>query len=64
MMSVYLTVSTSSKLRVSTENMSKQLELLSDLTELLTDKEREEKLMQDVLLLLVNLIYREETTTS
>ncbi|MEO3705330.1 hypothetical protein AAFM79_11285 [Trichormus azollae HNT15244] len=44
--------------------MSKQLELLSDLTELLTDKEREEKLMQDVLLLLVNLIYREETTTS
>jgi hypothetical protein len=61
-MSVYLTVSTSSKLRVSTENMSKQLELLSDLTELLTEKEREEKLMQDVLLLLVNLIYREETT--
>ncbi|ADI64352.1 hypothetical protein [Trichormus azollae] len=61
-MSVYLTVSTPSKLRVSTENMSKQLESLSDLTELLTEKEREEKLMQDVLLLLVDLIYREETT--
>jgi hypothetical protein len=44
--------------------MSKQLELLSDLTELLTEKEREEKLMQDFLLLLVNLIYREETTVS
>ncbi|WP_413173627.1 hypothetical protein [Anabaena azotica] len=42
--------------------MSKQLESSSDLTKLLNEKEREEKLMQDVLLLLVNLIYREETT--
>ncbi|MBK1986856.1 hypothetical protein A0J48_004740 [Sphaerospermopsis aphanizomenoides BCCUSP55] len=42
--------------------MSKQLESSSDFAQLLTEKEKEEKLMQDVLLLLVNMIYREEVT--
>ncbi|MBD2293448.1 hypothetical protein H6G06_08095 [Anabaena sphaerica FACHB-251] len=42
--------------------MSKQLPSSSDLTKLPTEAEREEQLMQDVLLLLENLIYREEAT--
>ncbi|MGM3304721.1 hypothetical protein ACSQ6I_01805 [Anabaena sp. WFMT] len=42
--------------------MPKQLQSPTDLTQLQTEAEREEKLMQDVLLLLVNLIYREEIT--
>ncbi|AFZ59970.1 hypothetical protein H6G54_09670 [Anabaena cylindrica FACHB-243] len=42
--------------------MPKQLESSTDLTQLQTEAEREEKLMQDVLLLLENLIYREEIT--
>jgi hypothetical protein len=42
--------------------MTKQLPSPSDLTSLSVEKQREEKLMQDVLVLLVNLIYREEIT--
>ncbi|MBE9057926.1 hypothetical protein IQ237_18275 [Sphaerospermopsis sp. LEGE 08334] len=42
--------------------MSKQLPPSNDLTKLPTEAEREEQLMQDVLLLLENLVYREEAT--
>lgn len=42
--------------------MSKQLPSSNDLTKLPTEAEREEQLMQDVLLLLENLICREEAT--
>ncbi|MBD2694413.1 hypothetical protein [Anabaena catenula] len=42
--------------------MSETIKTSNDLTKLATEKEREEKLMQDVLLLLENLIDREEIT--
>lgn len=42
--------------------MSKQLPPSSDLTKLPTEAEREEQLIQDVLLLLENMVYREEAT--
>ncbi|GCL37077.1 hypothetical protein SR1949_21840 [Sphaerospermopsis reniformis] len=42
--------------------MSKQLPPSSDLTKLPTEAEREEQLIQDVLLLLENMLYREEAT--
>jgi hypothetical protein len=61
-MSVYLKESTNEKLRIYTVNMSKQLPPSNDLTKLPTEAEREEQLMQDVLLLLENLVYREEAT--
>lgn len=61
-MSVYLKESTNEKLRIYTVNMSKKLPPSNDLTKLPTEAEREEQLMQDVLLLLENLVYREEAT--
>lgn len=61
-MSVYLKESTNEKLRIYTVNMSKQLPPSSDLTKLPTEAEREEKLMQDVLVLLQNIVCREEAT--
>lgn len=42
--------------------MSKQLPPSSDLTKLPTEAQREEQLMQDILLLLKNMVYREEET--
>ncbi|WP_016951996.1 hypothetical protein [Anabaena sp. PCC 7108] len=42
--------------------MSNPVKTSNELTKLSTEKEREERLMQDVLLLLENLIEREETT--
>ncbi|MFM2061187.1 MAG: hypothetical protein RLZZ507_857 [Cyanobacteriota bacterium] len=61
-MPVYLKESSNEKLRIYTGDMSKQLPSSSDLTKLPTEAEREEQLMQDVLLLLENMIYREEAT--
>ncbi|WP_367890323.1 hypothetical protein [Sphaerospermopsis torques-reginae] len=61
-MSVYLKESTNEKLRIYTVNMSKQLPPSSDLTKLPTEAEREEQLMQDVLVLLENIVCREEAT--
>lgn len=42
--------------------MAKQSRSSTDFAKLLTEAEREEKLMQDLLVLLINLIYREEIT--
>lgn len=61
-MPVYLKESTIQKLRIYTGNMSKQLPSSPNFTKLPTEAEREEQLMHDVLLLLDNLIQREEVT--